>query len=523
MSNELSLSDLASRMGYREVPEVLAAAETPIGRGHHLALAVGRGAGADAVYARAVAATCTAEGPTRALILVPTRERALEVALAVQRALAPLGIRSSVPALRTDGSLDASSSDATCMVERPSLLLPEVRLGRLPLGDLKLLVVDGVADLEDLDEWASAEPIIDTLSDEARRVVTSRRVDGPFKELLQRHLPRGRRWPEEAFDGSGEKDSRAGGLPEPLYAAQSASERERLGLLLHAIRDFTGPTSVSVRCRSETSLPGVAAALESAGLELTEAMHGWDVTGVPGSTPDTSDGVDETAASAAGHARVWFGLPLSAGALETEGENLRRVAIVDPVHGPQLELLAERAGLELRALPGLAPTVDLDPLWRYRSRVRARIEKGSTDAELLVLEPLFAEFGTVRVAAAVSDILRRSGATEAGGRAWADVEAASLDAERASATGGASHRGVRGAWSKIFVGAGSRDSVRAGDLVGAITGETGIAGAQIGKIEIRGSFSLIEIDSQVVDQVIQKMDGTAIRGRAVMVKPDREG
>jgi ATP-dependent RNA helicase DeaD len=63
--------------------------------------------------------------------------------------------------------------------------------------------------------------------------------------------------------------------------------------------------------------------------------------------------------------------------------------------------------------------------------------------------------------------------------------------------------------------------VRAADLVGAITGETGIAGAQIGKIEIRGSFSLVEVDSQVVDDVIRKLDGTGIRGRAVTVKRDR--
>ena len=59
----------------------------------------------------------------------------------------------------------------------------------------------------------------------------------------------------------------------------------------------------------------------------------------------------------------------------------------------------------------------------------------------------------------------------------------------------------------MFIGAGNRDSVKVGDLVGAITGETGIAGGQIGKIEIRGSFSLVEIDSQVVDRVIEKLNG----------------
>ena len=61
--------------------------------------------------------------------------------------------------------------------------------------------------------------------------------------------------------------------------------------------------------------------------------------------------------------------------------------------------------------------------------------------------------------------------------------------------------------------------MRAGDLVGAIAGETGIAGGQIGKIEIRAQFSLVEIDSQVVDQVIRKLNGATIRGLHLRCAP----
>ncbi|HEM46964.1 MAG TPA: hypothetical protein ENO23_07955, partial [Alphaproteobacteria bacterium] len=55
-----------------------------------------------------------------------------------------------------------------------------------------------------------------------------------------------------------------------------------------------------------------------------------------------------------------------------------------------------------------------------------------------------------------------------------------------------------------------------------ITGETGIAGAQIGKIEIMGNFSLVDVDSQVADAVMRKLDGVQIRGRTVPVRRDRE-
>ena len=258
------------------------------------------------------------------------------------------------------------------------------------------------------------------------------------------------------------------------------------------------------------------------GFTVGEPGDGWDVVATQ---PEAS--------GTAGATRAWFGLPLSVESL-VAGPGDRAVAIVDSTHGAQLEILAHRAGISLRFLPGSLAATELNPLGQFRSLVRARVERGGTDAELLVLRPLVEEFGTARVAAALSDLLRRSGGGDAAVRPWADVEAASRGGEQTRTThpsperatagasgGGPAHRGARSSWSRVFIGAGSRDSVKVGDLVGAITGETGIAGAQIGKIEIRGSFSLVEIDSQVVDRVIEKLDGTPIRGREVTVKHDK--
>lgn len=535
MDREAQLRDIASRMGYREVPEALSAADLPIERGHHLALAVAHGGGEEAVYARALEEVCDPRAPgdaVQALILVPTRDRALDVALKVQRAVSPFGIRVAVPPLRADGSVDAEEPRARCVVERPSHLLPEVRLGRLGIGGLRLLVIDGLADLEQVDELESAEPILDTLPAETRRVVTSRRVDDRLHELVQMHLQRARRWPEDAFREAREAEvkSGAGGAAHERARADAGhapSEEARLSVLMTMVRDLPEHTTIRVRCRSEDSIPRVAAALESLGLGVAPGADGWDL--VASSAPDgeAEDPEEERPGEGESTALVWFGLPLSADRLVEGPGGARRLLIVDVTHGPQLELMARRAGMDLHLVPGLVPATELDPLERYRGVVRARIERGGTDAELLVLEPLVREFGTTRVVAAVSDLLRRS-AAGAPIRPWPDVEAATQGThDRTGARrerGAASEpRGVRPAWSRIYVGAGKRDDVRAGDLVGAITGETGIAGAQIGKVDIRGNFSLIEIDSQVVDDVIRKLDGTTIRGRAVTVRPDRGG
>jgi ATP-dependent RNA helicase DeaD len=64
--------------------------------------------------------------------------------------------------------------------------------------------------------------------------------------------------------------------------------------------------------------------------------------------------------------------------------------------------------------------------------------------------------------------------------------------------------------------------VRRNDLVGAITGEAGITGSQIGKVALRDSHAVVEVDSAVAAQVIRKLGGTSLRGRKLIVREDRE-
>ncbi len=172
------------------------------------------------------------------------------------------------------------------MIERPSLLLPEVRLGRLHLERLRLLVIDGLADLEDIEEWPSVEPLLETLSAEVRRIVRSRRVDASLNELLQRQLPRARRWPEETFEDRAES---AGPAPR-IGVGTAPTDEARLVSLLHALRARRLDAGVRVRCRSADTVPWVSAALQGLGLEPASA-EGWDVAARPpgGAEPKGGD------------------------------------------------------------------------------------------------------------------------------------------------------------------------------------------------------------------------------------------
>ena len=78
-----------------------------------------------------------------------------------------------------------------------------------------------------------------------------------------------------------------------------------------------------------------------------------------------------------------------------------------------------------------------------------------------------------------------------------------------------------GGMTRLFIGAGREAGVRPQDLVGAITGEAGIAGREVGAIEIADRFSLVEVADDVAEDVIGALRSAKIKGRKVKVR--REG
>ena len=74
---------------------------------------------------------------------------------------------------------------------------------------------------------------------------------------------------------------------------------------------------------------------------------------------------------------------------------------------------------------------------------------------------------------------------------------------------------------KVFFGAGFDAGISAKDLVGAIANEAGVPGKDLGAIDITDRFSLVEVPEEVAEYVIESMQGSRIRGRKVNVRADR--
>src|SRR3712207_6574803 len=82
-------------------------------------------------------------------------------------------------------------------------------------------------------------------------------------------------------------------------------------------------------------------------------------------------------------------------------------------------------------------------------------------------------------------------------------------------------RSSGGRVARLFVGVGRDAGIRPGDLVGAITGETGLTGRDVGSIEIHQRFALVEVPETAADEVVQALRATMIKGRKAQVRRDR--
>jgi ATP-dependent RNA helicase DeaD len=203
-----------------------------------------------------------------------------------------------------------------------------------------------------------------------------------------------------------------------------------------------------------------------------------------------------------GESPIGLGAPLDA---ETLSSTFPRAGplVLEAAQLTHLHNIARQARVRLQA--GTPRPSERGGLDRFRQTLRRALEEEDIEAQLLVIEPLLSEFSAEEIAAAASALLRR--------RAPVPEEA-----PRAGAAPGA----PAPAFVKLFLSVGQRDSVAAREIVGAITGEAGVAGEQVGRVEIRDTFSIVEVAADIAERVIRALNGTSLKGRSLRVDYDRK-
>ncbi|WP_245704347.1 ATP-dependent RNA helicase DbpA [Pseudomonas defluvii] len=72
--------------------------------------------------------------------------------------------------------------------------------------------------------------------------------------------------------------------------------------------------------------------------------------------------------------------------------------------------------------------------------------------------------------------------------------------------------------STLCIAAGRKDKLRPGDILGALTGDAGLPGTQVGKIAIFDFQAFVAVERAVAKQALQRLNSGKIKGRSLRVR-----
>lgn len=73
--------------------------------------------------------------------------------------------------------------------------------------------------------------------------------------------------------------------------------------------------------------------------------------------------------------------------------------------------------------------------------------------------------------------------------------------------------------ARLFINAGRNQKILPKDVIGAIAGETGIAGKLIGKIDIYDKYTFVEVPVDYAETVLEIMKNNKIKGKTINIEP----
>ncbi|MEA2268038.1 MAG: ATP-dependent helicase DeaD [Solirubrobacteraceae bacterium] len=543
-----ALSDL----GYEEPTPIQREAIPPVLEGHDVLGQAATGTGKTAAFALPVLQRLLGEGrggAPMALVLVPTRELAMQVSEAIHRYGRELGARvlpiyGGQPIGR---QLKALQRGVDVVVATPGRAVDHIGRGTLALGAVEMLVLDEADEMLDMGFAEDIETILEATPRERQTVLFSATMPSRIDGMARRHLS------EPVRIRMAREQAPAGEAPrvrQSAYIVARANKPAALGRVL----DLEAPTAAIVFCRTRDEVDQLTETLNGRGYRA-EALHG-------GMGQPQRDRV--MARLRAGTADLLVATDVAARGLDID--QLTHVVNYDVPSAPEAYVhrigRVGRAGREgvavtlaqprehrmLKAIERLTgqkiamekvPTV-ADLRARRLELTRAALHETLLEDDLehfrVVVGTLAEEFDVLDVAAAAVKLAHESSGAGADGEEIPEEDASRAERdsggrrERAPARegrGGREGRGAResrasgAAVTRLFVGAGRKAGIRPQDIVGAIANESYLSGDEIGAIEITDRFSLVEVPASAADEVVEALRGSTIKGKRVTVRRER--
>jgi ATP-dependent RNA helicase DeaD len=539
-----SLVRAVTALGYEEPTPVQREAMPLILSGKDLLAQAATGTGKTAAFALPMIQRLSGDKKagrirTRGVVLVPTRELAMQVAEAVHKYARGTGL--VVIPLYGGASMmqqiRALERGADIVVATPGRALDHIRRKSLVLDAVRLLVLDEADEMLDMGFAEDIESILETTPEDRQTALFAATMPARLRSMTERHL----RQPEQVRI-AGEKTA-AGRLPRVRQVAYVVARAHKADALQRVL-DVESPASALVFCRTRLEVDTLVETLNAHGYRA-EAIHG-------GMQQRQREAV--MARFRAAKADLLIATDVAARGLDIQ--QLSHVFNYDVPSSPEVYVhrigRTGRAGREgtaitlaeprehrlLKSLERITkqkidiatlPTVaDLRAkrLELTRAAIHERLVAGDLDDVRVVVESLAGEYDIVDIAAAA---VKAAHAAIAGEGDEQELPAPRVPREEPWRGPAAGPRPPRQRprddgrpMAKLFVGAGRQAGIRPADLVGAITNEAGITSRDLGAIEITDRFSLVEVPEGQLDDIAAAMRKATLRGQKVPVRRDRD-
>ncbi len=477
-----------------------------------------------------------APSPPAGLVLVPTRELAMQVCEAIHKYARGTGL--TVVPLYGGASMEqqvrALGRGADIVVATPGRALDHIRRKTLALDGIRLLVLDEADEMLDMGFAEDLEAILKETPDTRQTTLFSATLPARILKIAERHLET----PQRVMVAR--EKTAAGKLPRVRQVAYIVRRGDKAAAL-DRILDMEHPTSAIVFCRTRLEVDTLVDTLNAHGYRA-EALHGGmqqrqrdavmnrvrsAKTDLLIATDVAARGLDIEHVS---HV-VNYDLPTDAesyvhriGRTGRAGREGTAITLAEPREHRLLRSIEQftKQKIDVAAVPTVAD-LQARRLELTSAALRARLTAGDFDDVKVVVESLSNDFDVVDIAAAAVKMAHLATVGDGDEQEIATPEVrepGSASRTRPGPPGGP--RPGREDIARLFVGAGRAGGIRPGDLVGAIAGEAGVPSSAIGGIRIAENFSVVEVPEALADGIITSMRGATLRGKKVLIRRDRD-
>jgi ATP-dependent RNA helicase DeaD len=530
------LLDALTQLGYEEPTPIQREAIGPLVQGRDLLGQAATGTGKTAAFALPILQRLQAgrqDTEPAALVLVPTRELSMQVSEAMHKYGRRLGVRvlpvyGGQPIFRQLKALDRG---VDVVVATPGRAIDHLNRGTLNLEGVQTVVLDEADEMLDMGFAEDLEALLSAVPESRQTVLFSATMPPRLDGMVKRHLNE----PERIEIGRAQTPGEPSKVRQTAYIVPRASKPAALGRLL----DVEQPTAALVFCRTRDEVDTLTETLNGRGYRA-EALHG-------GLSQQQRDRVMNRLRS--GQADLLLATDVAARGLDVDV--LTHVVNYDVPSSP--EAYVHRIGRVGRAgREGVAITLAQPREHRYLKAIekitkqriafeklptvadlRARrleltragleeslLEDGDLDHFRVVVETLAEDYDLMDVAAAAVKLAHEASGITVDEEEIPEIAPPPKDRPRREDKPRPNKRPNEN-MGRIFVGAGRVGGIRPKDLVGAITNEAGLAGRDIGGIEIADRFSIVEVPAESVEHVIRALRGTTIKGKKASIRRDR--